>query len=175
MKSIDLTGERFGKWTVVEKSERPITSSPSKPLYWKCKCDCGNEGIVPSHSLRCHKSESCGCTKKLPSYMALYNFLLRASNISNKACELTFEDFVHFTSTTKCHYCNAPIQWIEHNLRCGKSYHLDRMNNSIGYTKNNCVVCCTRCNLSKGDRYTYSEWHLMTECFRNRKIEAVKK
>ena len=34
-------------------------------------------------------------------------------------------------------------------------YNLDRKDNSIGYSKNNCVVCCSTCNYIKGDKFTY--------------------
>ena len=173
MKTIDLTGLRFGKWIVVGKGERPTTASPSKPSYWRCKCDCGNTGLVPSHNLKSKKSASCGCTNKLESYKALYNFLCRMSVIGNKTCDLTFQEFLKFTSITKCHYCNTPIQWTEHNLSGGGSYQLDRKNNLLGYNKDNCVVCCLRCNYAKGSRYTYDEWYAMNVYFRNNTAKNI--
>ena len=57
-KLIDLTGQRFGRLTVIEKA-------PSKPnstnAHWRCLCDCGNETIVISTCLRKGESTSCGC------------------------------------------------------------------------------------------------------------------
>lgn len=57
-KLIDLTGQRFGRWTVLEKA-------PSRPMgsgaYWVCKCDCGNIKQVNSQILRNGRSQSCGC------------------------------------------------------------------------------------------------------------------
>jgi len=56
-KKIDLTGQRFGRWTVIKKSE------PDKWRHssWFCKCDCGNEKIVSQYNLKRKTSESCGC------------------------------------------------------------------------------------------------------------------
>jgi len=81
MRAIDLKGNRFGKWLVLEKVERPVTNSPSKPLYWKCQCDCGNIRIIPSHNLRCKKTMSCGHDLNLPDYMSSYNRFLFANKI----------------------------------------------------------------------------------------------
>lgn len=58
-KSIDLTGKRFGRWTVVGKAE-----DKGNKTYWHCKCDCGNEKDVYTFSLIKGKSKSCGCLQK---------------------------------------------------------------------------------------------------------------
>ncbi len=58
-KKIDLTGQRFGKWTVLEEAERR-----GNARYWKCKCECGNEKEVYQSSLTSNRTESCGCNRK---------------------------------------------------------------------------------------------------------------
>lgn len=168
MKPINLKGKRFGKWTVIEKAERPITNSPSKPLYWLCKCDCGNERVIPAHNLRCKKTMSCGHDSNLPDYKSLYNRFIY-TNKDRVECNLTFEDFVKFTEIDTCHYCHSKIKWTKHGLP--GSYNLDRTDNTKGYDKDNCVVCCGRCNFGKGNRYSYDEWFKMNECFRNEKTQ----
>jgi len=52
MKSIDLTGYKYGRWTVISKSD-------SK--RWNCICECGSEKQVSRSNLRSGKSVSCGC------------------------------------------------------------------------------------------------------------------
>lgn len=52
----DLTGKRFGRWTVIAKSEER-----GKCI---CKCDCGVVKVVSKHSLKSGDSVSCGCYKK---------------------------------------------------------------------------------------------------------------
>lgn len=58
MKKIDLTGQRFGKLTVIEKTEERTKNSS---IIYKCKCDCGNIVKMGSDSLRNKHTISCGC------------------------------------------------------------------------------------------------------------------
>lgn len=58
---IDLTGEKFGKLTVMELAEDHITPKGNHVKQWLCKCDCGNEAIARGESLRMGKAKSCGC------------------------------------------------------------------------------------------------------------------
>jgi len=53
----DLTGKRFGRFTVISRAE----NSPGNAARWNCKCDCGNERTVYGQPLRDGKSKSCGC------------------------------------------------------------------------------------------------------------------
>lgn len=163
MRSINLTGNRFGKWTVIEQAERPPSNSPSKPLYWKCKCDCGTVKVIPSHNLRGSQTKSCGCNLGNPDFVSLFRHLVTLTKKRNMKCDLTFTEFLSFTLIKECHYCHSPIQWKTKGQR---SYHLDRKDNDVGYNKHNCVVCCPRCNLSRTNRYTYQEWYIMNEYFR---------
>lgn len=56
-KCIDLTGQKFGRLTVIELDHR----DSRKKAYWKCKCDCGNEKVVRCDSLQSGSTVSCGC------------------------------------------------------------------------------------------------------------------
>lgn len=75
MKLIDLTGQRFGRLTVVEKDKNKKTSTGS---YWICQCDCGNIKSVRSAHLRKGKIVSCGCFNK--EKMTLY----KADDLTNQ-------------------------------------------------------------------------------------------
>lgn len=55
----DLTGQKFGKLTVIEKSSKKRGTH----ICWVCKCDCGNETIVSSDHLKNGNTQSCGCLK----------------------------------------------------------------------------------------------------------------
>ena len=35
---------------------------------------------------------------------------------------------------------------------------LDRIDNSIGHTKENCVTCCSLCNMTRGDRWSHKDF-----------------
>lgn len=56
-KSIDLTGQIFGRLTVIKK----VGLSKNKFVLWLCKCACGNKIIVTSNNLRTGNTQSCGC------------------------------------------------------------------------------------------------------------------
>lgn len=59
----DITGNKYGKLTVIEFSHMKGTNS-----FWKCKCECGNEiirGKAYLTSKRANqKVQSCGCYQK---------------------------------------------------------------------------------------------------------------
>lgn len=58
--SIDLTNQKFSRWTVIRKGKNAI----KRPVNWVCKCICGIERSVSSQSLRNGSSKSCGCLNK---------------------------------------------------------------------------------------------------------------
>ena len=56
-KFIDLTGQIFGKLTAVERAE-----NRGKQTMWRCRCECGNEKIVPADYLKRGYTKTCGCS-----------------------------------------------------------------------------------------------------------------
>jgi hypothetical protein len=59
-KIIDLTGQRFGRLTVLNKTEKRCGHN----IVWHCKCECGNECDINGGDIRQGKTKSCGCLKK---------------------------------------------------------------------------------------------------------------
>src|SRR5271157_502737 len=105
----------------------------------------------------------------LRPYEGLYRRLLRRSKIRVRDVEISYEEFLHFTTIFECHYCAGSIDWSKFGAGYkGKSagYHLDRKDNRVGYTKDNIVVCCNRCNKAKRDLFTYEEWIVMTSALK---------
>lgn len=73
---IDLTGKRFGKLTVLKKTNR---RNKSRSIIWLCKCDCGNKKYITSSNLTSGETKSCGCLqtesgKKLREYNQKHHF-----------------------------------------------------------------------------------------------------
>lgn len=54
---IDLTGQKFGRLTVIEATHKRSKGS----IMWSCRCECGNLTTVRSSSLRNSHTASCGC------------------------------------------------------------------------------------------------------------------
>lgn len=59
-KFIDLTGQRFGRLTVVERAGNDKSGHPQ----WLCRCDCENITIVGGTQLRSGNTKSCGCLSR---------------------------------------------------------------------------------------------------------------
>jgi len=69
----DITGQKFGKLTVLE-----YAYSNKKRAYWKCKCECGNISYHAAVDLIANKIKSCGCTRsfgeqEIHKYLSLNN------------------------------------------------------------------------------------------------------
>lgn len=79
MKLIDLTGQRFGRLTVIKYIGK------SK---WQCKCDCGNIVNVCRGNLRSHGTQSCGCLQKERTSSANNKHGFGNSKIYKIACSI---------------------------------------------------------------------------------------
>lgn len=60
-KLIDLTGQRFGKLTVIQRGE-DVHFSGKPCVCWVCRCDCGKIKTISGASLRSGHTKSCGCS-----------------------------------------------------------------------------------------------------------------
>lgn len=60
----DLTGQRFGRWTVLGRAPDHVCDSGYHQIMWNCRCDCGTEKVVRGKSLKYGISQSCGCLQK---------------------------------------------------------------------------------------------------------------
>lgn len=57
-RSVDLTGQRFGRWIVLERAPR---ADKHRNTLWRARCDCEAESQITTTSLIRGKSQSCGC------------------------------------------------------------------------------------------------------------------
>lgn len=76
---IDITGQDFGFWHVIEKSEKRNSAGV---IYWHCKCKCGIEKDVLGTTLRQHLSLSCGNHNNVSKGNYKISQLLLAANIN---------------------------------------------------------------------------------------------
>ena len=61
MKLIDITGQTFGRLTVLGRGENHVFPSGQTRPTWRCLCDCGNEVTVLARNLTTGNTTSCGC------------------------------------------------------------------------------------------------------------------
>ena len=83
----------------------------------------------------------------------LYDYKRKAKE-RGYSWELTDEQAISLFEST-CFYCGIPPSISSVNRKNSTPYirnGIDRKNNSIGYTPENCVACCKECNHWKGNR-----------------------
>jgi len=158
----NLTGQRFGRLTVIGRS---YPNSKWREAMHLCKCDCGKKIIASGHNLRSGNTKSCGCLNKERSSesnrinLGLGSMRARICNYKIDAkkrghnFELTEEQF--FKTTQKdCYYCGTKPNNISKYHNCNGSYiynGLDRIDNNKGYLIDNVIPCCKFCNTAKSN------------------------
>jgi hypothetical protein len=55
---IDLTGQKFGRFTVIARAENGVGYPMTR---WLCQCECGTVKAVAAHHLKAGAIVSCGC------------------------------------------------------------------------------------------------------------------
>lgn len=167
------TGNTYGRLTVTGFDERREVNGRYR-YYWACRCSCGTEKSIEISNLRRGSTVSCGCNRRdkasnrkpantLPEGESSMRALLRLYQDGAKrrdlSFELTEEEFRTLTSSN-CHYCGAEPSNELDIKTCNGSYiysGIDRKDNTIGYTTENCVPCCKTCNLGKHEM-SYEEY-----------------
>lgn len=187
-KLIDLSGQRFGRLIAIKRVEDMVNKNGKHETMWLCRCDCGNEIVTRARQLRCGNKKSCGClqrefkikhgcmidSKQLRLYQIWINIKARCYNPNNKCyknygargitvCEEWVNNFGAFSAWS---YENG---YDDKAIR-GKCT-IDRIDNSIGYSPNNCRWVNQkiqnnnkRCNIHieyNGETHTIAEWAML--------------
>ena len=149
-KVIDLTGQRFGRLTVVERSEDHVSPCGHRQTKWLCKCDCGNSVYVSGSNLKASHVQSCGCLVRdiaKSSHMTHGARRTRLYNIwrgMKKRCRNANDPFFADYGGRGISICN---EW-EHNFQLfydwamangyKENLTIDRIDNEKGYCPENC-------------------------------------
>ena len=83
----------------------------------------------------------------------MYGRYKHSAKKRNISFELTFEEFINLTQQN-CYYCkHFPNQIVKQRGAFGEYVYngIDRLDNTKGYTLDNCVSCCKTCNIMKLD------------------------
>jgi len=130
-------------------------------LYYNFNCStCNCDLKVRSSYLSKHSGKCRSCTQKKLPYFSIYRAFCSSSKARGIDVSISFEDFLVFVNTKECHYCGTNIDWEEYRDPKTTSYRyfLDRKSSDLSYSASNLVVCCTLCNLTKSDKFTYEEF-----------------
>lgn len=60
-KIIDITGNKYGRLTVIQQDYQFQKNKKISGACWKCKCQCGKEISVRGNALKSGNTKSCGC------------------------------------------------------------------------------------------------------------------
>lgn len=181
---VSLVGKTFGRLTVI--SELGVISGKGSSYWYSCLCECGAIKSVKGASLGRWKgsTKSCGCLQRdvarrrgkenrlkfgEAAFRAYYRSYSRRAKDKNIEFDLSIDKFKSLTEDI-CYYCKStPAGKIDNKWHYGYSVHngIDRIDNTRGYTLDNCVTCCKRCNQAKNDM-TKFEFYLWIEKVYNR-------
>ncbi len=170
-----FVGSTLGALTILE-----VISNPNGRDKYKCVCSCGNHRTVTSDYLYRSKYPVCPSCDSENRSIKTRKQKLKESGFSEKArvyrqykhnaksrglaFEISFDEFLEIV-VKKCNYCPSICE------NCSKSRHdsgdfcytgIDRVDNAKGYTIDNCVPCCYKCNYAKRNMSVteYEDWIL---------------
>jgi len=143
-KLIDLTGQKFGRLTVIKRN----ANDKKWNAQWICKCDCGKEIIMIANHLKRGVAKSCGCVERNTSphrthgmtntrlYSIWRNMKTRCYNKKSQDCK-----YYGGLGITICQ------EWLEdfekfynwaYNNGYNENLSIDRIDNTKGYSPDNC-------------------------------------
>lgn len=186
----DLTGKRFGRYTVVERAPDHISASGRHRSQWKCVCDCGTEMLVMGENLTSGNSKSCGCLQKDAVSAANSTHGQAESKLYGVWCAMKHRCYnaqdPHYSlyggrGITMCDewrndYAEFQRWAIEAGYQEGAARGqctIDRIDNDKGYCPENCRWATSREQMNNvrynhyleynGERHTIAEWSRITQ------------
>ena len=136
-KRINLTGQKFGKLTVL----KDVGRDKGGHITWLCSCECSNTSIVRIGDLKSGKTKSCGCNKGNKTHgmcgTSTYNIweamLQRCNNPKHKY----YKDYGG-RGITACDRWKKFENFFEDMDEKPDGKEIDRKDNNEGYNKENC-------------------------------------
>lgn len=168
-RAVDLTGQQFGRLTVVERAGQ----TPAGNSLWRCSCSCGGQVVARAQRLR-GGQKSCGCIGReqrtrhglrcLPEY-DVWKAMVRRCTVPEAA---GYADYGARGITVCARWLSVENFVADMGRRPSLGHTLERKDNSLGYEPSNCVWATrteqnnnTRRNrfITYGDRtMTLAQW-----------------
>lgn len=175
-KLVDLVGVRFNQLVVLQKMPS-VKYGLTFKRRWKCVCDCGNETEVDTGQLTSGKAKSCGCAhsksaienskktrhliaKKDAAFNSVRSIYKSNARKRNLSWEID-DDHARMLFSSNCYFCGLIPSNVYKATYYKQEYNgIDRLDNCLGYTKENTVSCCRVCNHAKHTmtEKTFMEW-----------------
>lgn len=134
----DLTGQKFGKWTVVGR----IMALYNR-MIWKCECICGNKSKVRTNALKNKTSEGCAdCSIRGFSHGKSRTKSYKSWQSMKERCYNPKSNYYHRYGGRGITVCDRWLESFENFYEDmgdrPKGLTLDRENNDGNYCKKNC-------------------------------------
>jgi len=150
--SANLVGQKFNRLLVISldsiKEEAPSPKRgdyASKRRYWKCLCDCGNETIVTTKSLRSGNTKSCGCinTERITKHNKYksreYSIWIGIKSRCNNPKSASYKWYGGRGISICKRWDNSFTNFFKDMGKAPSSKHIiDRINNDGNYEPSNC-------------------------------------
>lgn len=165
----DLTGQVFGRWTVLKRAPNNIYGR----VAWLCLCECGEKRTVLASSLRQRVSISCGCFHrditatinakhqlyKSPEYRSWQCMIARCTNPKRPEYSSYGGRGIQVCSRWR------QFEYFYHDMGLKPSQHhsIDRVDNNAHYSCGKCPTCTVNGWLSN------CRWATRSEQQRNRR------
>ena len=145
-KPIDLTGQYFGYWKVIER----FANTEGRCTKWLCECKCGTRKVVNGATLRNGTSKSCGCMRtelligrvrthgkrKTRLYRIWAQMIQRTTNKNQKDYDYYGERGIAVCKEWRESF-DTFEQWAKEN-GYAENLTIDRKDNNKGYEPGNC-------------------------------------
>lgn len=119
MKKIDLTGDIYGRLTVITDDG---SRSNTGRVLWLCECSCGNKVHVQSQNLKNGRTKSCGCLND-EKRRAHFNDLTGTETDNFKIIDRAYSKNQRVWWNCVCKHCGASVilnnNLISHQTSCG--------------------------------------------------------
>ena len=165
---IDLTGQKFGRLTVIERAG----SNKFGTRLWLCKCDCGNDYIGIASDLKNGHVFSCGCFQREGASERFYKHGIKRSDplygawsMMKDRCYNPHNEKYPRYGARGIYVCDewrndikAYRDWaIEHGWTKGMT--IDRIDNDGPYCPENCRVADAYTQMNNTSRNIYIEYN----------------
>ena len=131
--------------------------------FFEYKCICGKNHIAMGIHVRTGSIKSCGCRlktnpgcpRRLEYGESSFNRMFRSYKYHAKKRGYDFllnkEEFKNITKKN-CYFCGEEPREVRNDKNSNGLYvgnGIDRLDNTLGYSVENCVPCCGECNRAK--------------------------
>lgn len=151
--------EKYGRLTVIKETDKILLPSGQSNRAFLCKCDCGKYKVVRMVHLVRFRTISCGCYKNTrgglsthPLYKVWQAILLRTSG--------RYNDVYKKKNINVCDDWKEYQNFYDWSIQNGykKGLQIDRIDNSIGYSPNNCRYVSQKINMNNKDNTFFVEY-----------------